>query len=55
MVHQISCREAGYDCDFVIESENEDELVDFVRQHADRTHDMALSAADVKGLIQEDT
>lgn len=50
MAKQISCREAGYDCDFEIRSENEAELVEIVQQHAMETHDTELSESDVKGL-----
>lgn len=36
-------------CDFQIRSENEDELVEFVQQHAKETHDMDVSQEDVRG------
>ncbi|WP_396610889.1 DUF1059 domain-containing protein [Haloferax sp. S1W] len=50
MTKRIVCRDAGYDCDFQIQSENEDELVEFVREHAMNTHDTELSASDIRGL-----
>lgn len=49
MAKEVACREAGYDCDFVIRSENEDELVEFVQQHAKNTHDTEMSRDDVMG------
>lgn len=49
MVKEISCREAGYDCDFQIRSENEEELIEFVQQHARETHDTDMSVSDVRG------
>lgn len=50
MTKELVCREAGYDCDFVIRSENEDELVEFVQQHAMHTHDTDMSASDIRGV-----
>ncbi len=35
-------------CEFMIRSENDDELIEFVREHANDTHDMTMSAADVR-------
>jgi predicted small metal-binding protein len=49
MAKEIVCREAGYDCDFMIRSENEDELVEFVREHARETHGTEMSESDVRG------
>ena len=44
MVKEISCINAGFeDCAFLIRSEDEDELVAFVQQHAERTHDVSVS------------
>lgn len=50
MTKEISCREAGYDCDFMMRSENEDELIEFVQEHARETHDMEMSASDIRGV-----
>ena len=50
MAHEIACRDAGYDCDFMIRSENEDELVEFVQEHARNTHDAELARSDVEGI-----
>lgn len=49
MAKEISCRDAGYDCDFMIRSEDEDQLVEFVQEHARETHDTEMSASDVRG------
>jgi predicted small metal-binding protein len=35
-------------CDFQIRSETEDELVEFVQQHASDAHDMDVSRGDVR-------
>ena len=49
MAKEVACRDAGYDCDFVIRDENEDELIKFVREHAKDTHDAEMSATDIRG------
>lgn len=49
MVKEVSCRDAGYDCDFVIRDENEDELIGFVQEHAKSAHDTDMSASDIRG------
>ena len=54
MTSTISCREAGYDCDFSLQTESEDELIDLTKRHAERMHDIELSSEDVRGLIQDD-
>lgn len=53
MVKKVSCREAGYDCDFEVQSENESEVVEFTRRHAERTHGMDLSRSDAEGLVKD--
>ena len=53
MPTQIACREAGLDCDFLVQSEAEDEVIDFARQHAEQTHDMAISRSDAREYLQE--
>lgn len=37
---EISCREAGADCDFMVRAETEDELFKIVADHACRSHNM---------------
>lgn len=49
MPKEIACRDAGYDCDFVIRDENEDELIKFVQEHAQETHDTEMAASDIRG------
>lgn len=49
MAHEVSCRDAGYDCDFMIRDENEDELIKFVQQHAKEAHDTDMSEGDIRG------
>ena len=52
MAKHLTCRDAGYDCDFEIRSEDEEQLISFVKQHAMETHDAELSDSDVRGLWQ---
>ena len=53
MAHELSCRDAGMDCDFMIRSENEDELIEFTKQHAQNVHDTEMSSSDIRGLLTE--
>lgn len=48
MAREVVCRDAGHECDFVIRSENEDELIRFVQEHAKQTHDTDMSSADIR-------
>ena len=45
---EFSCQSAGHDCDFMIRSENEDELLEVVKSHGSEVHDKTLSNADIK-------
>ncbi|MFP8958702.1 DUF1059 domain-containing protein [Natrialbaceae archaeon A-CW3] len=54
MVHEVTCKGAGYeDCEFLIRSENVDELIRFVQRHAEETHDQSVTGTDVRGLMQD--
>lgn len=53
MVKQVNCRETGMDCEFMVRDENEDELVELVRRHAERTHDIDMPESDVRNLMTE--
>lgn len=48
MAKEIVCRDAGYDCDFEIRSENEQELIEFVQEHARETHNAEMSSDDIR-------
>lgn len=52
MVKEMSCRDAGMDCDFMIRSENENELIEFVQQHAEETHNEEMSRSDVRNALK---
>ncbi|MFC7134001.1 MULTISPECIES: DUF1059 domain-containing protein [Salinibaculum] len=49
MAKEIACRDAGYDCDFMVRSEDESQLIKFVQEHAQETHDTQMSADDIRG------
>ena len=51
MAHQLSCADAGMDCDFMIRSEDKDELVSFARQHVEDVHDQSMSKSDIEDLV----
>lgn len=50
MAYEIVCADAGYDCDFMIRSEDEEEIVQFVQEHARNVHGDELSESDVEGI-----
>ena len=54
MVKEVNCKGAGYDdCEFLVRSENVDELVRFVQQHAEQTHEQSVSGTDVRSLMHD--
>lgn len=51
---EVNCKGAGYDdCEFLIQSENVDELVRFVQQHSEETHGQPVSPSDVRGVMRD--
>ena len=44
MAHQYACS----DCSFMVRSENDDQVVEFVQQHANDAHGMGVAADDVR-------
>lgn len=53
MPKKVICRDAGYDCDFEVKSEDVDEVIEFTQRHAKGTHDMELSRTDTEGLLKD--
>lgn len=49
MAHEYTCNM----CAFRIRSEDDDEVVELVREHADEKHDMDLSESDVRDGWEE--
>lgn len=54
MVKQISCINAGFeDCEFLVRSEDEDEVIEFARRHAKHTHDVDASRDHLEKVLVE--
>lgn len=54
MTKEVSCIHAGFEeCEFLIRSENESELIEFVQKHAERTHDVSVSRDHVVKIMRE--
>jgi predicted small metal-binding protein len=48
MVKEIRCRGAGIDCEFLIRSEQIEEMLGFVQEHASEQHDYDVSEDDLR-------
>ncbi|WP_224333694.1 DUF1059 domain-containing protein [Haloprofundus halobius] len=54
MVKEVSCIHAGFeDCEFLVRSENEVELVAFVQRHAEETHGVTVSREHVERISRD--
>lgn len=54
MVKEVRCIHAGFEgCEFLIRTEDEAELVEFVRSHAERAHDVSVSAEHVRRIARD--
>jgi predicted small metal-binding protein len=49
---ELSCRDAGADCDFLVRSEREDEVMSLASERACRSHDICEITPELKGKIQ---
>lgn len=49
MARELACRDAGYDCDFMIRSEDESQLIEFAQEHLQETHNAEMSETDIRG------
>ncbi len=49
---QLSCRDAGADCDFLVRSEKEDEVMSLVSEHACRVHNKCEITPEWKDKMQ---
>lgn len=52
MAYEFNCSDMGHDCPFMVRSENEDELVQYVQQHARDVHDTEMSEADARDAVK---
>lgn len=54
MVKEVACIHAGFeDCAFLVRTEDEDELVDIVKGHAERVHDVSVSREHVERIARD--
>ncbi|WP_224448539.1 DUF1059 domain-containing protein [Haloprofundus salilacus] len=54
MVKEVSCIHAGFeDCAFLVRSENETELIEFVQRHAEETHGVSVSREHVERIAKD--
>ena len=54
MVKEVNCKGAGYeDCEFLVRSENVDEMIRFVQQHSEQTHGQSVTESDVRSVMQD--
>jgi predicted small metal-binding protein len=49
---ELSCRDAGADCDFMVRSEKEEEVLRLAGEHACGSHNMCEITPELKGKIQ---
>jgi predicted small metal-binding protein len=49
---QLSCREAGADCDFLVRAETGDEVMSLASEHACRVHQMCTITPEMMGKMQ---
>ncbi len=49
---QLSCREAGADCDFLVRAETEDEVLSLAGEHSCRAHGACEITSDQKERIR---
>ena len=48
---EISCRDAGADCDFMVRAETQDELLKIVAAHACRSHNLCELSPDLREKV----
>lgn len=53
MSSQISCRDAGINCDFMVRSEDKDETIKIARKHAKEKHDKSVSRSELRKLVKQ--
>lgn len=49
--HEVSCRDAGADCDFMVRAETEEEVLRIVADHACRSHQECEVSPDMKAKV----
>jgi len=52
--YQLACEDAGHsECAFMVRSEDRDEVVDLVREHAREVHDESYSRDEIRENVSE--
>jgi predicted small metal-binding protein len=49
--HQLSCRDAGVDCDFLVRAETKEEVLRVAGDHACRSHQMCEFTPEMKEKV----
>jgi predicted small metal-binding protein len=49
---QLSCRDAGADCDFLVRAETEDEVMSVAAGHGSRVHGMTEVTPELKNKMK---
>ena len=49
---QLSCREAGADCDFLVRAEKAEEAISLASEHACRSHNLCEITPELKSKMQ---
>ena len=52
MYKELSCRETGADCDFLVRSEDEDEAISLASEHACRSHNICEITPELKAKMK---
>jgi predicted small metal-binding protein len=53
---ELRCRDAGFDCEAVVQAETVDEVMAQVRRHAEATHEVEVTpemAGQLSGLVRD--
>ena len=50
---ELSCREAGADCDFLVRSEKEEEAISLASEHACRSHSICEITPEIRSKMQK--
>ncbi|WP_158058670.1 DUF1059 domain-containing protein [Halorussus halophilus] len=51
MAHQFECTQQ--DCEFMVRANDENEVVDMVREHAQNKHGMSMDRGDIQNAMQQ--
>ena len=52
---QLSCRDAGVDCDFLVRAETENEVLSLAGEHACRVHNLCQVTPEMKDKMLSST